>query len=167
MLRFGNVVVLFLALACFGESASARYIQSDPVGLEGGFNTYAYVGNNPLRYVDPKGLLTKCKSGLNVLGGKQVGALHHEFSCFKTDDGKMVCRGFGRDPESSVEDAVVNQVSGSVLKDGENYSSDTTCEPDDNNKCMDKCAADLYAGIRQSLNKDALPVSLQGICKSR
>jgi RHS repeat-associated protein len=39
------------------DSATGRYVESDPMGIEGGLNTYNYAEINPLSYVDPDGRL--------------------------------------------------------------------------------------------------------------
>lgn len=51
-----SLLAVALASLLFSHIVSARYVQSDPVGLDGGLNTFEYVDSNPMRYVDLLGL---------------------------------------------------------------------------------------------------------------
>lgn len=44
------------------DPAIGRYVESDPVGLKAGVNTYGYVLANPLKYSDFFGLLSNCQA---------------------------------------------------------------------------------------------------------
>jgi hypothetical protein len=56
MKKIASLILASILFTALSNTASARYISSDPIGTDGGLNTYGYTYQNPLRWDDPDGL---------------------------------------------------------------------------------------------------------------
>ena len=114
-----------------------RYIESDPIGLGGGINTFGYVQGNPLILSDPAGLATyQCTRRLNNVPFR-VGPLYHQYVCIGNPKDGYTCGGIG--PSGSMFD------SPSVLEK-DSMRPDLCEKTQDDDTCVEECIAKRFKG---------------------
>ena len=126
------------------DASTGRYIESDPIGLKGGPNTFTYVEAGPLQKSDVFGLATfMCTKPLHGLGPTWGPPLYspgplnpffHQFLCVRDGQGNSSCGGQDRSGKAFGKGSA-----GQPSDDKWPSPGGGSCQLQDARQCVDNC----------------------------
>jgi len=141
------------------EPATGRYVESDPINLLGGINTYVYVGSRPLLFVDPLGL---SPNGWGCMVGGTIGMVGGAALCSPSGPGALACSAAG----GALVGAALGCATGSLIPEPEPlvtpqpmpFAPADTGEvcPDDGEFCREqrRACAEMCADVQTDPNRN-------------
>ena len=152
------------------EPRIGRYSSADPIGLNGGWNRFAYVEGDGVNLSDRMGLATyQCTRKLNNIPFR-IGPLYHQYVCVGNSKNGYSCQGLG--PTGSMFNSP-----GKLEPD--TYKSEACEKVQDDNQCIETCVIKKFSSSAPNYSVDlsngencqsyahSIVGTCEAICKAR
>ena len=144
------------------DPAIGRYITSDPIGLDGGLNTFGYVGGNPVRFIDPFGLYWEC-SYWGLTNCREIPKVPVDWSVGVGGCSLTACANYNsKDGYTNITIPLIPEGGGGVSACYEPKVKEPNCEDDSKPTGTYTFGAGRYLGYSSDGNRNCFSLGFSG-----